>query len=110
MTRRIAGTLGLVLAMAALIRADGGGNMADYSIITDDRAELERGEWRVAAMTTRGKEIPKNLFEKRDVRMVFKDNKLTQSVSVAKGGNRESPYKLNSTSSPKEIEWALNAK
>src|SRR5581483_2372354 len=110
MIRRIAGAFGLVLTLVALVRADGGPTTADYTVNADDRAELERGEWRVVAMTSRGKEIPKALLEQRDMRMVFKGNKLVQNVVAAKGGNRESPLKINAAAYPREIEWTYSAK
>jgi uncharacterized protein (TIGR03067 family) len=106
--------MGLMLAMVALVRADGGGSSADYTFANDDRVELERGEWRVVGMTSRGKELPKDLLEQRDLRMMFKGNTLTQKGILGKDGgkgpNRDSSFKLNPTAHPKEIDWSLNTK
>jgi uncharacterized protein (TIGR03067 family) len=110
MIRRIAGALGLILAVVVMVRADGGPSTADYTVSADDRAELERGEWRVVAMTSRGKEIPKNLLEQRDLRMVFKGNKLIQNLNVKGGDSRELPVKINAAAMPREIEWKQSAK
>jgi uncharacterized protein (TIGR03067 family) len=111
MIRRIAGTLGLILAVVVMVRADGGPSTADYTVSADDRAELERGEWRVVAMTSRGKEIPKNLLEQRDLRMAFKGNKLIQNFAAVKGGDsRDIPLKINAAAMPREIEWRQSAK
>jgi uncharacterized protein (TIGR03067 family) len=115
MHRRIIACVGLALAMVALVRADGGDDPAEYTRIGgDDRAELERGEWRIVGITARGKELDKDLLEQRDMRMVFKGNTLTHKGVLTKdggkGSDRNSSFKLSPNTHPKEIDWSLNAK
>jgi uncharacterized protein (TIGR03067 family) len=105
MGRRLLAGLGLVLAFGALVRADGGDSSAAYQFVADDnRAELERGEWRIVGMKFRGMEYPADVLENGDVRLIFKGHKLT--MKQAGGPGSSCPFKLNPTG-PNEIDWML---
>src|SRR5437667_6172125 len=110
MNKRILAPLGVLLAWVALARADGGGDSSAYTLVgSDDRAALERGEWQMVGLISRGKEAPKELVERFDMRLVFKGNTLTQkSAAAAAVRKRDTPFKLNANGKPKEIDWALN--
>src|SRR5687768_16967632 len=101
----------LLLGVVVLVRADGGDSSSNYALVGggDDQAALERGEWRVVGAISRGKELPKELLEKMEMRMVFKGNTLSQKSGGpgAAARTRDTTFKLNSNGRPKEIDWNL---
>jgi uncharacterized protein (TIGR03067 family) len=106
----MATALGLFLAMAALSRGDGSGDPGAYLLVSaDDGTDLARGEWCVVSVNSRGRELPKEIIEKADMRMTFRGNTITQKTSSPKAKARETTFQLNPSSRPKEIDWALNA-
>src|SRR4029079_12090427 len=107
-TRLVLGA-GLLLAMAALARGDGGGDSADYTLVRgDESGSLEGGEWRVVAMTLRGKESPRATLERRDRRLAFRGTTITQTTAAPKQSSRETTFKLIPNTYPREIDWALS--
>src|SRR5262245_42194919 len=93
-----------ILALSLAI-ADGGSS-ADYQFApSDDRAELERGEWLVVGVILRGHDEPKEVLEMYDLRMVFRGNTITQKASGAAPRTLDSTYKLNPAAMPKQIDW-----
>jgi uncharacterized protein (TIGR03067 family) len=94
-----------ILALG-LIFADGGESTATYNLVgADDRAELERGEWAVVKVSTRGKELPPARLQALDMRMVFQGDTLTQKTGGANA--RPSTFRLNTNGRPKELDWGL---
>jgi uncharacterized protein (TIGR03067 family) len=103
--------IGVALALAALVRADGGGDSGAYTLVgADDRAELERGEWRVVEMTSGGRERPKAQLEQNDMRMVFKNGRLHTKIVGAPTRGGDMRVTLYPDSTPKQIEWELTPK
>ena len=107
MRTRILAGLGLALAMAAVtfVRGDGGGDATAYEFTGgDDRAELARGEWRIVAVN--GMEPIDKLGE---MRMIFKDGKLSTNTKGGKGTTTGLPLRLNLDTAPRQIEWQTKA-
>jgi uncharacterized protein (TIGR03067 family) len=107
MRARILGglVLGLALAFAAFVRGDGGGDPTAYAFRNDDdRAELERGEWRIVELNGQDR-----LEGTPEQRLVFKDGKLSYKTSGAKGKDATNlPLRINPDARPRQIEWPGN--
>jgi hypothetical protein len=62
-------SLGLLLALVMLVRASGDVDSGAYTLVTtDDRAELERGEWKIVRVLHRDPEIEMVIIMKRVVK------------------------------------------
>jgi uncharacterized protein (TIGR03067 family) len=93
----------LAILSLALVCGDGGSSSAAYAFAPlDDRAELERSEWRVVGLNSDGKDSSK--WIDAQVRWVFKDGTLgVRNPDATAPGNRRT-VKLNPTSKPKQID------
>ncbi len=97
----------LALLSLALVCADGG-TPTDYAFAPlDDRAQLERSEWRIVSWTGDWGQMPKSILEKRDLRLVFRGDKLTfRDVDFPKGSH-DHTFKLYPHINPKGIDWTF---
>ena len=110
MRMRLAVGLVLILAMAALVYADGGDSGAYMLVRSDDRGELERGEWRVVELYSRGNESNKETLKQRDMRMVFRSGGMhTVAFGKEEGRSREMTVTLGLDNTPRQIEWSTTA-
>ena len=67
----------------------------------EDRAELEKGGWKIVAMNQGGKDVPDTTVKSIDLTFVFKDEKLTVKGS---GGTKEGTFKIDSSKTPREMD------
>ena len=109
MHRRMLLSLGLLLALIALVRADGGGDSGAYTLVTaDDRAELERGEWKIVSGSIRGMDLPKEGPVSGEMRLVFKGDVVL--VKNIKAEAQRGRFTLNSNATPKAIDLHIDPK
>ena len=93
---------GLLLAWAALARADRGEDPAAYQLTqNDDRAELERGKWLVVSFQVEGKEIA-NVLPLRESILMSRAGYLWFTVEVPGKGRR---VRMDPTTYPKQMDW-----
>src|SRR5438552_1938284 len=98
--------MNLVLLALALAVADGGDSSAAYTLVgADDRAELERGEWRIVGLLRAGAPVPEEQLKRQDMRLAFKGERL----AFTRGGGKAEAYefKLNPNGKPKQLDWTL---
>jgi uncharacterized protein (TIGR03067 family) len=108
-SKSVTTSLGLIVALAALVHADGGGDSGAYTLVrSDDSAELERGEWRVVEMNSRGKALLQDTLEQSNMRLIFKHGLMQTSVDgKVRPPGRESRVTLRPGTNPKQIDWEL---
>ena len=96
--------LGVALALAALVRADGGGDSGAYTLVTAaDRVEFERGEWHIVELIRRG--TGNQDVRAQQMRLTYKSDKLT----FTSGGGQPQTYefKIDPNTNPTQLDWKL---